>query len=105
MRSRDVSDPQNSISAPLFGWGLRLSTALIVGGFLAAWPMGAHAQINPFRGYRGPTLSKEDLDSGQAAAGKLLNEDQAEVGKAEDWTGPTSGNTGSISVQKTFQRQ
>jgi surface antigen len=100
-----VSDPQNSSGTPLFGWGLRLSTALIVGGFLSAWPIGADAQINPFRGYKGPTLSKEDLDSGQAAAGKLLHEDQAEVGKSEDWAGPTSGNTGSISIQKTFQRQ
>jgi hypothetical protein len=45
------------------------------------------------------------LDSGQAAAGKLLNDDQAAMGKSEGWTGPTSGNTGTISVQKTFQRQ
>lgn len=83
----------------------RLIAMLMVGGFLSAWSTGAHAQINPFRGYKGPTLSKEDLASGRAAAGKLLNDDQGQVGKSEDWAGPTSGNTGSISVQKTFQRQ
>lgn len=73
--------------------------------FLGAWPSAAHAQISPFRGYKGPTLSKEDLASGQAAADKLLAEDQAQVGKSEDWVGPTSGNKGSISVQKAFRRQ
>jgi len=49
-------------------------------------------------------LSKEDLTAGRAAAGKLVNEDQAQVGKSEDWAGPTSGNTGTISVQREFQR-
>jgi surface antigen len=78
---------------------------LIFSVFLAAWPSDAGAQINTFRGYKGPVLSKEDLASGQAAANKLLTEDQAQVGKSEDWAGPTSGNTGSISVQKAFQRQ
>jgi hypothetical protein len=100
-----VTYPRNSMNARLFGWGARLSAVLVVGGFLSAWPTGAHAQINPFRGNKGPTLSKEDLASGQAAADKLLTEDQAQVGKSEDWAGPTSGNTGSISIQKAFQRQ
>jgi hypothetical protein len=104
-RNRAVSYPRNSIDAPLFGWGSRLSAVLIIGGLLSAWPTVSHAQINPFRGYKGPTLSKEDLASGQAAAARLLTEDQAQVGKSEDWAGPTSGNTGSISVQKAFQRQ
>ena len=97
--------PQNSMTARLFGWGPRLTAVLLVGGLLSALPTGTHAQINPFRGYKGPTLGKEDLASAQAAAQKLLTEDQAEVGKSEDWAGPTSGNTGSISVQKAFRRQ
>ncbi|WP_428492666.1 hypothetical protein [Rhodopila sp.] len=97
--------PRNSIDARLIGWGSWLCAGVVVGGLLCAWPTGADAQINPFRGYKGPTLSKEDLASGRAAAEKLLTEDRAEVGKSEDWSGPTSGNSGSISVQKTFQRQ
>jgi hypothetical protein len=81
------------------------SVIIISGFFLAISPSGANAQINPFRGYKGPTLSKEDIAAGRAAAEKLLAEDQAQVGKSEGWTGPTSGNKGNISVQKEFQRQ
>jgi surface antigen len=99
-----VTNPHNFTNARFFHLVSRLSAVLLVSS-LSAWPTGAHAQINPFRGYKGPMLSKEDLASGQAAAGKLLTEDQAQVGKSEDWAGPTSGNTGSISVQKAFQRQ
>lgn len=97
--------PQIARNAGLFGWGSRLIAFFVVVGSLSVWSTSVHAQINPFRGYRGPTLSKEDLASGRAAAGKLLNEDQAQVGKSEDWAGPTSGNTGSISVQKAFRRR
>lgn len=100
-----MTDPRHFRDARLSRQGSWKGVVLIFGIFLAAWPSGAGAQINPFRGYKGPTLSKEDLASGQAAANKLLTEDQAQVGKSEDWTGPTSGNTGTISVQKAFQRQ
>lgn len=82
-----------------------LAAFAVVGVLLAAWPSGAQAQINPFRGYKGPVLSKDDLAAGRAAADKLLGEDQAVVGKAEAWAGPTSGNHGTISVVKTYQRQ
>jgi hypothetical protein len=104
MRSIDMTYPRNFTGIWLFGRGSWLIVVLI-GGLIAAWPSGADAQINPFRGYKGPTLSKEDLASGQAAANKLLTEDQAQVGKSEDWSGPTSGNRGSLSIQKAFQRQ
>jgi hypothetical protein len=83
----------------------RWSVVLVSGIFLATWTSCARAQINPFRGYKGPTLSKEDLATGRAAANKLLTEDQAQVGKSEDWAGPTSGHTGSISVERAFRRQ
>jgi hypothetical protein len=82
-----------------------MSMLLIAGILVTAWSSGSVAQINPFRGYKGPTLTKEDLAAGRTAAGKLLTEDQAEVGKSEDWAGPTSGNRGSFSVQKAFRRQ
>ena len=96
--------PRNFIGTRLFRQGSWLIVVLI-GGLLTAWPSGADAQINPFRSYKGPTLSKEDLASGQAAANKLLTEDQAEVGKSEDWAGPTSGNRGSLSVQRAFEHK
>jgi hypothetical protein len=81
------------------------SALFIVGILMTAWSSAADAQINPFRGYRGPVLSKQDLAAGRAAAGKLLNEDHAEIGRSEDWTGPTSGNEGTITVQRAFKRQ
>jgi surface antigen len=83
----------------------RWLAALIVGGLVFGGSVAAHAQINPFRGYKGPTLSKEDLAAGQAAAQKLLNDDQAQPGRSEDWAGPASGNTGTMTVQKAFKRQ
>ena len=60
--------------------------------------------MNPFRGYRGPQLSKADVDQGVAAARKLLGTDEAKVGAAETWAEPTSGNSGSWTVQKAFER-
>jgi hypothetical protein len=84
----------------------RLWSIVILGGvILAAWPSGARAQINPFRGYNGPTLSKEDYAAGNAAAQKLLTDDQGELGKSEPWAGPTSGNTGTLTVAKSYRRQ
>lgn len=84
----------------------RFWSVIILGGvILAAWSSGAHAQINPFRGYNGPTLSKEDFAAGNAAAQKLLTDDQGELGKSERWAGPTSGNTGILTVEKSFRRQ
>ena len=100
-----MTDPRKSTKDRLLGWASRSGIILLAGGCLLAWPLGAHAQINPFRGYKGPTLTREDLAAGQAAAMKLLNDDQAEIGKSEDWAGPASGNSGSLSVQKAFQRQ
>jgi hypothetical protein len=83
----------------------RWKAPLTVAVLISFWASCADAQINPFRGYSGPTLSKEDLATGQAAAQKLLTEDQAQVGRSEPWSGPTSGNAGSISVQRAFKRQ
>jgi surface antigen len=98
-------DPRHVGDAWRSRGGSLLTVVFVAGVFLAVWPSGAQAQINPFRGYKGPTLTREDLASGQAAAGKLLTEDQGQVGKSEDWEGPSSGNSGKISVQKAFQRQ
>jgi hypothetical protein len=98
-------DRQHLADAWLSRLGSWRGVVILSSVFLTVWPSGARAQINPFRGYKGPTLSKEDLAIGQAAADKLLTADEAEIGRSEDWVGPTSGNTGSISVQKAFQRQ
>jgi surface antigen len=79
--------------------GLYVATAV-----LCFWSACAQAQINPFRSYKGPVLSKADLEQGRQAADKLLNSDAAKVGASETWTGPTSGNSGTLTVQGAFER-
>ena len=78
---------------------------LILLAALACLPMSAHAQVNPFHGYRGPTLSRPDLDAGRQAAGRLLGADPKPVGATETWTGSTSGNSGVLTVERVYQRQ
>ena len=70
----------------------------------AAWVSPARAQINPFRGYKGPTLTREDLAAGRDAARKLLDGDQPSVGQAESWTGPGTGNQGTLTIRRVFER-
>ena len=64
----------------------------------------AHAQINLFRGYKGPVLTKEDMDARSSAAQKLLNDDPASVGQAETWVGPKTGNQGTLTIRRVFER-
>ncbi len=69
-----------------------------------SWAPCAHAQINPFRSYKGPTLTKEDVAAGSAAAQKLLQDDSPTVGQAETWVGPKTGNQGTLTIQRVFER-
>ncbi|MBV8095044.1 MAG: hypothetical protein JOY71_11230 [Acetobacteraceae bacterium] len=84
-----------------YGRKIFLATSMV--GALACGP-SVHAQINPFRGYRGPTLTREDLDAGSAAARKLLNREPASVGDTESWTAPNTGNRGTFTIQRVFER-
>jgi surface antigen len=68
------------------------------------WAAPARAQINPFQNYNGPTLRKADLDLGMQAAQRLLNADGGRVGASEAWTGGASGNSGTMTVQRAFER-
>jgi hypothetical protein len=84
--------------------GRAASSALVLAFCAMVWVSPARAQINPFRGYRGPTLTREDLDAGRAAAQKLLDSDQASVGLTESWAGPTTGNQGTLTIRRVFER-
>lgn len=76
----------------------------IVFSMLAGAP-AAHAQlVSPFRSYNGPSLTKDDWNAASAASKRLLEQDGAAVGKTETWTGPKTGNTGSLTVQNAFKR-
>ena len=84
----------------------RLSGSLLAATVFAfcATASPARAQINPFRAYKGPTLAREDLAAGRDAARKLLDGDQPSVGQAESWTGPSTGNQGTLTIRRVFER-
>lgn len=82
------------------GGAVTLAAAI---GVLTATP--AAAQINPFRNYSGPVLSKADINAGRAAAARLLADADPKVGMSESWTGPTSGNTGTLTIERIYQQR
>ena len=88
-------------SAP--GRGKAALLVALAASVLAPGP-SAFAQFNPFRQYRGPLLTREDLDAGAAAARTLLDSEPATVGQTASWTGPTTGNAGTFTIRRTYQR-
>jgi hypothetical protein len=81
--------------------GMWLLTAVIA--VFTASP--AAAQINPFRNYSGPVLSSADINAGREAAARLLADADPKVGMSESWTGPTSGNTGTLTIERIYNQK
>jgi surface antigen len=77
---------------------------MLAGGVLMLCIAAAQAQINPFRGYKGPTLNSQDYSLAREAARKLLDNDSAAVGSAEQWENADSGHHGTITLMNLFQR-
>ena len=65
----------------------------------------ASAQINPFGGAQGVTLSNDDFAAMSRAADKLLARPHLVVGSNESWKNPNTGSTGTISIQSNFVRK
>ncbi|MBS0641520.1 MAG: hypothetical protein U1E70_01590 [Acetobacteraceae bacterium] len=63
----------------------------------------AAAQINPFRNYRGPVVSKADIEAAREAAARLLDAPSPHVGAWEPWNGPT-GNSGTLTIERIYRR-
>jgi surface antigen len=80
-------------------------TAVLVAAIVALSVAPAAAQINPFRNYSGPVLSKADIAAGREAAARLLAEADPKVGTSESWSGPTSGNTGTLTIERIYQQR
>jgi surface antigen len=78
---------------------------LLTGGLIALVAAPASAQINPFRRYSGPVLSKDDIQAGKEAAARLLAQKPATVGASQFWVGARSGNTGTLSIERIFRQQ
>jgi surface antigen len=77
---------------------------MLAGAVLVLCSTAAQAQINPFRGYKGPTLSSQDYTLAREAARKLLNNDSAAVGSSEQWQNADTGHGGTITLMSLFQR-
>jgi surface antigen len=86
------------------GFSGRVSFVAALTVIAVGWSLAAHAQLNLFRGYKGPTLGKEDVDARSSAAQKLLNDDPASVGQTESWVGPKTGNQGTLTIRRVFER-
>jgi surface antigen len=81
------------------------SCALVVPMLVALGAAPAHAQmINPFLGYKGPTLTQQDYKIAGEVVGKLLNEKPPTVGNAESWSNPASGNSGKFTILDIFTK-
>ena len=101
MMDRAVGRPGGALHRR--GNGAAFLIALAIGVVVAG--SSAQAQLlNPFARYKGPALTREDLNAGSAAALKLLDSDPANVGQAESWTGPKSGDTGTFTIRRVFER-
>ncbi len=64
---------------------------------------GARAQITGFFGNRGPFLDRADLVQADDAARRLLQPRPAVVGASETWAEPSSGDVGTLTVQRVYQ--
>jgi surface antigen len=82
----------------------RLVLCLIASIILSAgYARSANAQmLNPFGGYNGPTLGKDDYIVARNAVATLLNEAPPAVGRYEHWKNPTSGNHGKFTIVSIF---
>lgn len=63
----------------------------------------AGAQVSPFGDSL--DLTADDVEMLKAAAAALFADDGARLGDTRTWSNPASGNTGSVSLVKTFEHQ
>src|SRR5690242_17815278 len=64
----------------------------------------AQAQINPFRGSKGPPLSNADITALTDATNRLLDRPQLATGGTEPWSNPQSGVSGTITAGSPLKR-
>ena len=69
------------------------------------WSASAHAQINPFRGYTGPVLSKADLEQSTEAVEGFSKTDEEKWEHRKHGPVLSSGNSGTLTVQSAFERK
>jgi surface antigen len=77
------------------------ATALCLGVIVC--PAISDAQINPFRSSRSG-LRGDDFTLMTAAASKLYQQDVVSDGAADNWSNPQTGNSGTVTVLQSFQK-
>ena len=81
-----------------FGRSGALAAALLLAGISAS-----AAQINPFRSNSQATgLTKADVGMLSTTTGLVNRKEPVKVGDTEDWSNPSSGNSGKVTVTRLF---
>ena len=81
----------------------RFALALALLAALAPGP--ASAQINPFRGLGADRLTGDDVRMLTETGNRLLGRSPLPNGSSESWRNDSTGASGSVRVNNTFQRQ
>jgi surface antigen len=62
----------------------------------------AQAQVMPFRGSRGPSLSAEDSQLLFESVARLNAAEPSQVGRSEAWSNPQTNSSGTSTVLRVF---
>jgi surface antigen len=75
----------------------------MLAGGLAFYAVAAHAQMGmTFFGPSGLPLTKEDFSRMAKTIDPLLNDATIPIGTVRSWSNPTSGNSGTITLEDRF---
>ena len=83
---------------------VRTCSAFAAGFVLLLLATGAQAQIIPLFGNAGPFLNRADFEVADAAARKLLEPQPAAIGTIANWADPASGNSGTLTMGRAYQK-
>ena len=78
----------------------RCMSAALAFAFLL--PAAATAQVNPFRGSRGPGLSSEDNQLLFESVARLNAAEPSQVGRSEAWSNPQTNSSGTSTILRVF---
>lgn len=83
---------------------LKSSLTLIIAMAALLVMHGAHAQGPRLFYDGGPSLAQADLERANQATFKLLDPHPAPVGTSEAWAEPTTGNSGTVTMKRSYQQ-
>jgi surface antigen len=65
-------------------------------------PAATQAQVNPFRGSRGPGLSPQDNQTLFESVARLNAAEPSQVGRSEAWSNPQTNSSGTSTILRVF---